>query len=223
MCYTGAARVLVYGPGGTQGSTMFPSGTVTTVASSSMWSSMTTAQFSQYDILWIDGGNCGGTTSSNYGLAQDTQAAWGPAVRGRIVLLTGDPDYHRDGDAGVFYRNSVAWLKGMGRTSDGGRTGLFFSWGCTTYTSSVFNVSRGAPETFTGVTGSPLTTNVTNPCSASLTAAAATHPVMSGFRTFWGCPMHGTFGSIPSGYTTLAVSSGLPSLIARESPVACVP
>lgn len=92
-CNTGAARVLVYGPGGTAGTEMFPAGTVVTVASDAMWRSMTAAQFAQYDVIWIDGGNCGGGSGSNYGTAQDTVATWGPAVQGRIVLLTGDADY----------------------------------------------------------------------------------------------------------------------------------
>ncbi len=148
-------------------------------------------------------------------------ATWGPAVQGRIVLLTGDADYHQDGHAPVLYRNSVNWLKGLGRTSEGGRTGLFFSWGCTMCCGD--GGARGLPETFASVLGSGFTTNRTNYCSATLTAAAASHPVTSGFSTFWGCPMHGAFGSIASGYVTLAVSGGLPSLIARESATACVP
>ena len=202
---------------------MFPTGTVVTVASDAMWRSMTTTQFGQYDLIWVDGGTCGGTTASLFGTAQDTLGTWGPAVTGRVVLLTGDPDLHRNNDTPVLYRNAVNWLKGLGRTVDGGRTGLFFSWGCTTYTGSVFDVSRGAPETFTSVLGSGLSTRVFNPCEATLTAAAATHPVTSGFATFWDCPMHGAFASIPSGYVTLGVSGGSPSLIAREASVACIP
>jgi hypothetical protein len=97
------------------------------------------------------------------------------------------------------------------------------SWGCLTYTPSVFMVSRGAPEVFTSVLGSPLTTSIQNPCAATLTAAGSSHPVMAGFPGFWGCPMHGAFASIPSGYVTIAVSSGLPSLIARDSSPACTP
>ncbi len=192
-----------------------------TVASDAMWRSMTTAQFGQYDVLWMDGNSCGGDTDSNLGLAQDTLGAWGPAVLGRIVLLTGDPDLHRDGDTAVFYRNSVNWLKGVGRTADGGRTGLFISWGCTLCCSYV--AGRGTPEVFTSVLGAGLTGNTTNWCGASLTSAAATHPVMSGFSTFWGCAMHGAFGSVPSGYVTLATSGGFASIVARDSPVACIP
>ncbi len=218
-CYTGAARVLLFGPGGTRGSAMFPSGTVTTVASDAMWRSMTTANFGQYDILWFDGGNCGGTTATNWGTAQDTIAAWGPAVLGRIVLSTGDPDYHQDGQAPLFYQNSINWIKGMGRNADGGRTGAFFSWGCTLCCG--FTSGRGTPETMTAAFGSPLTSNTTNHCSASLTGVS--HPVVAGFTTFWGCPMHGAFASIPSGYVVLARSGGLPSMIVRDSPVACVP
>ncbi len=220
-CYTGAARVLIYGPGNTRGSGMFPAGTMVTVASDAIWRSMTAAQFGQYDIIWIDGGNCGGTTESNSGTAQDTLAAWGPAVRGRIVLLTGDPDYHQDGQAPLLYQNSVNWLKGMGRNVDGGRTSLFMSWGCTMCCG--FVSGRGTPETFTSVLGAGFTTNTTNFCAATLTGVAASHPVTVGFSAFWGCPMHGAFGSIASGYTTLAVSGGLASLVARDSPVACVP
>lgn len=138
---------------------------------------------------------------------------------GRVELITGDPDLHQDGSTTVSYQNSVNGLKGMGRTSDGGRTSLFMSWGCTLCCS--FVSGRGTPEDFGSVLGAGFTSDRTNWCEANLTGVS--HPVTAGFTSFWGCPMHGAFGSVASGFVSLATSGGFPSMVVRESPVACVP
>lgn len=225
-CYTGPARVLVYGPGGSSRTGFFPAGTVVTVASDATWRAMTTADFAQYDVIWIDGGFCSGSPSSLMGTADDTLATWGPAVRGRIEILTGDPDLHGDAGAPAFYANSVNWLKQFGRTSDGGATSLFMSWGCTVCCGGGYTPgARGTIERFTSVLGSPIGGDTFNYCtSVSVTAAGASHPVMSGV-SLWGCPFHGAFSSLPAGYTRLVVgnSTGNGTLAVREPAMACIP
>ena len=225
-CYTGTPRVLVYGPGGTAGTAMFTGGSATvTVASATQWAAMTTADFGQYDVIWIDGASCGGSMTSVYGTAETNVATWGPAVRGRIVLISGDPDLHGGAAAVSFFNNSVQWLKGQGRNADGGRTGLFMSWGCTQVTTPYAPGAAGSPEKFASVLGTGITGNATNFCAASTTTAGSTHPVLAGITSYWGCPTHGGFTTLPTTFTTLATNApgGTPVIAARETPIACIP
>lgn len=225
-CHSGAARVLVYGPGGSTGTAWFPAGTVTTIASDAMWRGMTTADFGQYDVLYMAGGNCAGTPDTVHGTAQDTATTWGPAIRGRVLIAVDDADLHGGSQAMTFHRNLIDWLKTAGRNADGGRTSVYMSWGCT-MASSYTPGARGTPEQFTSVFGSPLTGDGTNYCtSVAATPAAAGHGVMTGLPPFWGCPFHGGFGTIPAGYTPLVIGTSSPAnpvLAARESPMPCIP
>ncbi len=227
MCNSGPARVLVYQPGGTTGTAWFPVGTVTTIASDAMWRSLSTADFGQYDIIFIPGGRCAGTVDSVMGTAFDTMAAWGPAVRGRIVISTDDADLHGGTQGMQFYANLIDWLKVPGRNADAGRTSLYMSWGCTLISAPPAG-SRGTPESFAPVLGTGVTGESTNYCSSVATAAGAgTHPVMTGLSgSFWGCPFHGGLATIPTGYTTLIQGTTAPSspvLAIRDSPMPCIP
>lgn len=225
ICRTGPARILVYGPGGTIGSSWLSTGSATvTVANDATWRAMTTADFGNYDVIWIDGANCGGNLSSLYQTAQDTVGTWGPAVRGRIVLLAGDPDLHAETPAHVFYQNVADWTKGMGSNADGGRTSLFFSWGCTMVNTPYTAGAAGSPEMFASVLGAGITGNSINYCGAVTTSVGATHPVLAGITSYWSCASHGAFSTLPAGYDilTTGTTGGLPVIVARESPVACV-
>ncbi len=206
---------------------MLDSAAVTlTVATAAMWSTMTTADFENYDVIWIGGSDCSGTLSSVYGTAQDTVATWGPAVTGRTVIISGDPDYHGGAAATQFFRNSAAWLSQLGRDADNGRTGLFFSWGCTQVNTPYAAGARGTPEQFASVLGAGITGGATNYCAAYTTTAGSTSPVLSGITTYWSCPTHGSFGSLPSDFTALALGSspatGDAVIAAREYPGGCV-
>jgi hypothetical protein len=215
----------VYGPGGTTGDPWFPAGTVVTVASDPMWRSLTTTDFNNYDIIWIDGNTCGGTLSSDFGTALATQSAWGPAVRGRIVAISGDPDLHGGTTAMNFYANAIRWLSANGRNVDGGRTSLYFSWGCTQVTTPYSAGAPGSPETFAATLGAGITGNATNVCGTfTVTAAGTSSPLLVGVQPgFWGCPFHGAFTTIPGAYSALVVDGSLTTLMSRESPIACVP
>jgi hypothetical protein len=190
--------------------------------SEAMWSAMTTADFGNYDIVWIDGvGTCSGTTADTYGVAQDTIATWGPAIRGRTELLIGDPDYHMGTAAQRFYTNTANWLKTNGRNADGGRTSLFINWGCTVFNSNAAGMgpgSRGYPEQFTAVIGAPITTNTTNFCSATTAPAGVGHPVLAGLPPYWDCPLHGGFSTYPAGYSVITYGTGTsPGIIVRDT------
>lgn len=225
-CYTGAARILVYGPGLTLGTGMLTAGTATmTVVDEATWSAMTTADFGQYDIIWIDGANCAGTADVTYGTVQDTIATWGPAVRGRSLIMIGDPDHHGGVEATTFYNNAAGWLKQQGRNADGGRTSLFFNWGCTVYNSNAAGMvpGRGTPEQFTAVLGTPITTDTTNFCAASTTAAGTGHPVLAGLTSYWSCPLHGGFSTYPAAWTVITSGGASGNGILVRDPMPCTP
>ena len=227
-CYGGPARVLAYGPGLTGGITMVGAGAVVTVATEAMWSAMTTADFGNYDIIWLDGATCGSATAgATYGTAEDTIGVWGPAIRGRVEIIIGDPDYHGGPWATLFHQNSARWLKELGRNVDGGRTSLYINWGCTVYNSNTMGMvpGRGTPEAFTAVLGAPITTDTTNFCAATTTAAGAAHPVLAGMTSYWDCPMHGGFSVMPAGFVALSTGTpgGTPTLAVRDVTMPCLP
>jgi hypothetical protein len=226
-CYTGPARVLAYGPAMSLGIGMVP-GAVVTVADETTWRAMTTAEFGNYDVVWLDGANCGGMTSGDvYGAAQDTIGVWGPAITGRIEILIGDPDYHGGPWASRFHQNSAGWLRELGRNADGGRTSLYINWGCTVFNSNSMGMvpGRGTPEMFTAVLGAPIVTDTTNFCAATTTAAGLTHPVLVGMTSYWDCPMHGGFSTMPPLFVALATGApgGSASLAVRDVATPCVP
>ncbi len=228
LCYGGTARILVYGPGGTQGTMQMAAGTATiTVATDAMWRTMTTADFGQYDIVWFDGNDCAGTADEVFGTAEDTIAAWGPAIRGRSLIMIGDPDHHVSPEAATFYTNAANWLKENGRNVDGGRTSLFFNWGCTVYNSNSMMMvpGRGTPEQFTSVLGSPITTDTMNYCAATTAPAGTSHPVLAGLTSYWSCPLHGGFTTYPPAFDviTYAGTSGNGILVSDPTPCMAAP
>jgi len=230
MCRTAPARVLVYQPGGTTPTTWFPAGTMVDVASDAMWRSLSTADFGRYDIIFIGGGNCGGSLDSLMGTAEDTVATWGPAVRGRILISADDADFHGGPQAMLFFNNVIEWLKTPGANVDAGRTSLYMSWGCTMNSGYMPGI-RGTPERFVDVLGMGVTGERQNYCSSvAPTAAGTSHPLLAGIAgppaSFWGCPFHGGFPTLPPGYVSITdgTTGPMSSVLAyRDSPMPCIP
>jgi hypothetical protein len=221
-CNTAPPRILIYGSGGTASQPFFPAGSVVTVASDAMWNSMTTANFGDYDVIWVDSNACSGGTGYLATL-RDTQPVWGPAIRGRIAVMGVDADFHApfNGAAQTYIRNHASWLAGMGHNSGGGFTGLYLSGGC-----SMGDTTVQFPDTFQATLGSPF--NGSGGFSSdpgTVTAAGTTHPVLAGldsgslaFHSF----AHGAFPAVPASYTALVLDfAGPPNLVVRN--MACVP
>ncbi|MBI5512289.1 MAG: hypothetical protein HY909_00885 [Deltaproteobacteria bacterium] len=224
-CNTAPARVLVYGPtGGGSAVPRFPAGTVSTVASEAMWRAMTTRDFGDYDLLWIDNGGCT-VGAALFSPLVDSQAQWGPAVRGRIALNGFDATFHSQPGAVRFVANHVTWGAGLGRNNAGGATGLYFSWGCA-MTSRVEapNTSSFAPTLGSGFVDVP------QHCTdlLAITAAGMTHPVLAGINNAtalgWGCSGHSAFSALPSGYTPLVTRAdgAMPAFVVVRD-AACAP
>ncbi len=226
-CYTGTPRILVYSPGGTTATTSLGAGATVTVVTEAMWRTLTTADFGMYDIIWIGGASCSGSLDATFGPLEDTIAAWGPAVTGRVLVFAGDPDYHGGAAANAFFQSAANWLKELGRNADGGRTSLYFSYGCSFYNSPGYSAAiHGSPENMTSVFGTPISGSYENPCaSVTRTAVGTSHPVLSGVAGFWSCPFHGAFATHPTDFDVLvtADTSGYPVMMARDATVTCTP
>lgn len=221
-CNTDPARVLIYGPGGTGSQAHFPAGSVVTVASDAVWRGMTTADFGAFDVIWVDGNNCGSPTSIFQTLL-DTQGVWGPAVTGRMTMNSADPDLHAPSSGTIpFIQNNVSWLAEGGATDEGGATGMYFSWGC----SLVFGGPTVLPGDFIPTFGAPLSEGTTLSSEGTITATGATHPILAGLTSAdlsWGQYAHGEFATIPAGADDLVQgSAGVTNTFAIDNFV-CVP
>ncbi len=224
------ARILVYGPGvtttPTAGSvtdprTYFPAGAVVTIAPGAMWSTMTTADFAAFDAIWVDADICS-TTGANLVTLRDTQAAWGPAVRGRIVLLSSDPMLHASGaspaglGARAIQRNSAAWITGTGRSASGGSTGMYLQYGCRNAGATNTEVPVNA---FEPSFGAPFVINRSrNDEVATITGVGSTHPVLAGITASggtanlsWASFCHGTITSLPPSWASLTTCANAPA------------
>jgi hypothetical protein len=222
-------RILVYGPGVTTvpaaGSVTdprvyFPAGTTVTIAPAAMWNSLTAGDFGTFDAIWVDADVCS-TSGINLATLRDTQAAWGPAVRGRIVLLSSDPMLHASSGspaglgARAIQRNSAAWITGTGRTASGGATGMYLQYGCR----NAGGTTEVPVNAFEPTFGAPFVINRTrNDEVASLTAAGSTHPVLAGITAsggmqnlMWASFCHGTITAIPAGWSSLTTCANAPA------------
>jgi len=217
---TEAQSILVYGRGGTLSTSYFPTGATVSVASDAMWRSMTTAQFSQYSMLWVDGNNCGGSPTFLQAFI-DTQSTWRGAVTGRVAINLSDPDNHLTGSttAQTFVRNHATWLTALGATASGGATSLYLSTGCAYYTDA------GAPylDTLEPTFGMSLDHIFVNGEPTAILDPA--HPLMSGITLSglsWGYYGYGAIRTpLPPGWTSLISAHGGSGLFVRTTATTC--
>ncbi|MFO0646498.1 MAG: hypothetical protein U0326_09695 [Polyangiales bacterium] len=217
VCFTcGTAtspRVLIYGPGGTDARTYFPAGAVVTTATEASWRSLTTANFGEYDLIWVDGSACSGT-AAQFDALRDTQAAWGPAVRGRLVITSFDEDFHAvysgsGSSSARMITNAVNYLAAMGHNSAGGRTGMYLSFGC------VLETTPSIAANYAGTFGAGLA-GVTGYTTPTLTTAGTAHPIFAGATSYASTYCHGSL-TAPAGFTTLMNCGGTsPGMILRH-------
>lgn len=209
-----AQRILVYGPGGIGSQPSFPVGSVVTVANEATWRGMTTADFSRFDVIWFDGGNCATAPNALFLAAVETQAAWAPAVAaGRAVYTTADHDYH-DINAAPVIRASAAWLGGLGATSEGGKTGVWFSWSCLMATAGNPQTAASFATAFPGIT-------IANTNVETTIATVPAHPTLVGstaasLRYSFFC--HGAISAQPAEWTPLVpCPSGTQAFMVRDA------
>lgn len=225
----GAQDILIYGPGGSHSIAHFSGTPTVTVWNETEWRAATTADFDDFDLLWVGGSGGDGCSASPAAFQAlfDTQAAWGPAVTGRVAITTSDPDFHANGaDAGAirFIRNHQAWLGALGATGDGGQTGFMFATGCA-YAFAATNGIDNLEPTF----GAPLT-QIGGPNGEPTALLDGGHPLMTGLTLSgggadlrWGFFAHGSIGAtIPTGFTALIeIGAALAHIYRDELDLSC--
>jgi hypothetical protein len=101
-----------------------------TVIAEADWRLMSTAEFSAYDLLWVDD-----VYAAVHDALADTSDDWGNAVDGRIYLHGTDPPAHGVAGANEMLDLAVDWLLDGGGTAfyggmDGGHSSYDFTpWG----------------------------------------------------------------------------------------------
>ena len=123
-----ASNILLYGPTEfTESDVLAAAGHTVTTWDATAWAAATTAEFAAFDTIVVGDLSCSGPTSASLQTLFDTQAAWGPALTGNIVVHGADPSCHEGSAAGAgeFIETVVAW------TAGGSGTGASFSsdWG----------------------------------------------------------------------------------------------
>ncbi|MDP3274769.1 MAG: putative Ig domain-containing protein, partial [Deltaproteobacteria bacterium] len=235
-------RILVYGAGVTAAQSgvadprgYFPAGSTVDIVNAAPWAALTTAQYGSYDAIWVDADVCS-TSGNNLNTLLLSQAAWGPAVSGRVVIVSSDPILHAPSNAAsglgarALMRNSAAWVTGAGRSASGGSTGMYLSYGCR-------NAAATSTETvvsaFTQLGVGLAVNRARNAEVATITAPGMTHPVLNGIvaaggtaNLTWSQFCHGTFTAIPTGWDALTTCVSAPagelgSLVVRD--VVCRP
>ncbi|MFM7297985.1 MAG: MopE-related protein, partial [Planctomycetota bacterium] len=184
-------RVLFYGPAGTIESSYLPAGALVTVASDAMWRSMTTTQFSNFDLIIMGDKDCSGPSAGDMQALFDTRSIWGPTINGRVLVSSLDPACHLPPGAQTFMRTSFSWLATGGGTAlyitgDWGRRNLDFlsplgSFGSTTWHGDDVQI-------------------------------VTTHPTLSGSSngtlSGWGNSYHSNITAFPSTFTRILQTGG---------------
>jgi len=210
-CNSGTLKVLIYGPVGSLETPYLPAGSISTVATETMWKAMTTADFKSYQLIVIGEGSYG--SAPPWDAANFNKSTWTPAVTGRIVVSTLDPAAHGTSGATTFARAALDWAsKGPGTGlyvgPDYGSRKLDFMSGFGTWTA--------LGQIGDGVTGDDVSIIV----PAHGTMAGSTSASLS----TWGSSYHGAITGFPTAFTVIARSTLTPS---RAAVVAndpkCVP
>jgi hypothetical protein len=200
-------RVLIYGPAGSAEQTYLPTGSITTVATETMWRGMTAADFASYDLIVVGSAPTSGTP---YLALYDTRAVWGTAITGRVVVDGLDASDH----AGLGTTGAATYLRSALRWLTSGRGTALYVGTDTGYRSLDFLSPFGA-FTSRGTDGD------------SVHIVDTTHPVMTGSTdtsmSTWGYSYHSIL-TVPSTFTVLETVASAPTstlIVARD--VACSP
>lgn len=169
-------------------------------ADETQWTTLTTGDFDDYAALIV--GDTGGNSSTAYDALDASKAAWTPAVTGNVILVGTDPtDHAYAGGQGVI-DNGIAFA-----VDEPGKTGLYL-----TFSDTFSGAANGQPITFLSEIGGFTFGDV----GGCLDAAhkVADHPALAGMTdatlSNWGCSVHNTFGTWPTGpngYLVLAIAT----------------
>jgi hypothetical protein len=91
------------------------------VVDDAIWSTMTTAQFAEYDALILGDPTCGSVSPA----AEASALVWGAAVNGNVIIIGTDPVFHLFQGGGTLTNSGVAFA-----ASDPGKTGAYITLSC---------------------------------------------------------------------------------------------
>ena len=191
------------------------SGFVVTVVDDATWSTLTAADFGQYDLLIAGDPFCGSlptglvSSASTYGsvvlgLAGGRTQAGNRIVVGTDPVLHDGGDYTSPGARGTIIREGIAYAG-----SHPGTTGMYFDSTCAA------NYSGQSAETLAILAGlsagaGPWTIDADPPCGGSVSLIAS-NPSFTDLTTAslqgWGCSVHESFPTFPTDWSALAVAT----------------
>ena len=189
-------------------------GFAVTVVDDGTWSTLTAADFAQYDVLIAGDPSCG---SLPPGLISSA-GVFGPVVlglaggrtlAGNRVLIGTDPVFHfTTGQAETLIRDGIAYAG-----SQPGATGMYFDATCAANYFTQSAETLAIVEALSAGTGS-WTINADPPCGGSVSLIAS-NPSFSDLTTAglegWGCSVHESFPTFPTDWSALAVATDTPT------------
>lgn len=216
-----AADVLIYGPSMStsppnEQTVAMAAGHTVTVASEATWSTLTTAQFSQYDAIVFGDPTCLGTLD-HLDVAEANKATWSAAVTGPIYVQGTDSQFHSD------HTGALPLIeRGIDFAASGPGTGLYVSLSCY-YAFAAF----GTPVSLLSLIGDFRVVGQGD-CPNDVTIVDPTHPAVAGLTdadlSNWGCSVHEFFTLFPAGFDVLVTGihpslGSLPYIIATPAVV----
>ena len=198
------AGVLVYGPTDLAGAEMLgAAGFEVTVWSAEQWSAASTADFAHFALVVVGEQSCDGPDPhGEFDALQNSQAAWGPAIEGRVMLSGLDIQCHSadwettaTGDPSVppkLFANAVAWL------TDGCGTAMMVDTGWGRREGDHIAVLGYFEEV--------------SQRGDKVTIEEADHPLFDGIAATgldnWGSTFHSLYTAWPDDYRSVATGNG---------------
>ncbi len=192
-------------------------GFAVTVVNGATWSTMTAAQFADYQLVIAGDPACGAlpqaVTANAQALADAVMArAGGNTAAGNRVLIGTDPVFHlpAGGDRLV---DSAIDFAGV----QDGATGLYLSFSCVDPDFDASGSPDGVERLLPLLTIDPSphwTENTVAPCGGDvslISAAAQFSTLTSAALRGWGCSVHMTFPAFPTDWAPLAVATDVPT------------
>jgi hypothetical protein len=165
------------------------------VVDDATWSTMTTAQFAEYDALILGDPTCGFVSPA----AEASALVWGAAVNGNVIIIGTDPVFHLFQGGGTLTNSGVAFA-----ASDPGKTGAYITLSC-----QYHGTTPLTPVPLLDAFGTFTVTGVGCFNDAHI---VATHPALAGLTdadlSNWSCSVHEAFDTIATGFLPLVIARG---------------
>jgi LPXTG-site transpeptidase (sortase) family protein len=99
------------------------------MASAAQWAAKTQAEFATYRALILGDNRCSAINSIQAAISN--RSTWSPVIRGNIMLIGGDPEFHaaNSTQVGISAKTEIRQSIGFA-AADAGKTGLYAAFGC---------------------------------------------------------------------------------------------